>query len=164
MMQDQNQQNNSQADDVVITDPVLPFIPKMVPPTQNISIGGVESAPQIKVEAVPHPLVENAPLAPEHEKVQESLEKADIKEPKSPQPPQQVSIIPQAQVQPEENKEDVEKPLKPAFEPRIIGHKIERAIIEDEAGMQESLKKGDPSLARTGIYFLLDRLRKKIAK
>jgi hypothetical protein len=163
-MQDQNQQNNKQTDNVVITDPVLPFIPKIVPSSPSISVGGVESGAQIKVERSPQPLVENAPLAPEQERALESYEQADVKEPKSPTSAKPVSTVPVTQVQIAEEKKESDKPLVPAFEPKLIGHKIDRAIIDDEISMQESLKKGDPSLARTGIYFLLERLRKKIAK
>jgi hypothetical protein len=166
-MQDNYQNNNqptAQDPQMPIVDPVLPFIPKMGDPnTQTVRVGGVEGGAQIQVETgASRPTVEADIPLQENEKPLESYEKADVKEPRTPvpnsQPPQAQQIA--AAVKQEEQKEEV----KSAFQPEVIGNKIDPELYSDVDKIKENASKGDPTLARTAIMVLLARLLNKESK
>lgn len=158
-----NDQNNNQIGDQPIVEPVLPFIPKIQNPNSQISAGGIESGP-IRVES---PVISADLKLPELEKPAENIERMEVKEPKTPVP---VSTqVPVVQSDDKNDKKDDEKEEKKEeklmmFEPKYSGHKIDPSMYLDTDEIRKNAGKGDPSIARTAILILLDRLFKKGVK
>lgn len=158
-MQD-NSQNNNPINTNPIVEPVLPFIPKMNNPSNQISVGGVESGP-INVEA---PVVSTDLKMPEIEKVPLNDERMEVKEPKAPVSTTTVSQTNDKPIDDNKKEEDNKEDKKEGFEPKFTGHEIDPSLYSDVSNITKSASSGDPGLARTAIFILLDRLFKKGVK
>jgi hypothetical protein len=128
-----------------------------------VSSGSPESGPARSI-----PAESNTP-APEYgyevikqiEKAAE-VERPEVKEPRPvvPQPaPQPVTELPGADAP-----KSALPPEKPTLAlPKYLGHKIPEELTQNLDAVSSEKGKGDPNLARTAIYFFLDRLLRKQA-
>jgi len=131
-------------------------------PGQISVSGSPESAPaQLSAQ-------QESAKAPEYgfeeaKRIEQAVEQAgklEIKEPKPPVPQQQQTATDN---KPAETQKDV-TPGKPVLSmPKYLGHRIPEELTNSLESVGSKKGTGDPNLARTAIYFLLDRMLKRQA-
>lgn len=149
----------------------MSFIPKIQPPTQQISIGGAESGgATIKVETGPTNYEKGDAKTPEVEAVREQVESIEKKEFK-PNPLISPVYVQKSSTQTTQSTDDTAEKVKGVkekvtelFRPKFTGLPIDESILNDVENIRVNAGKGDPNLTRTAILLLLQRFINKGAK
>jgi len=132
-----------------------------IQPSQISVSGSPESAPA-------QPAQQESVKAPEYgfeeaKRIEQAVENANRPEIKEPKPPvaQQQQVVTDNKIT--EPQKDV-TPSKPVLSlPKYLGHKVPEELTNDLESVGSKKGTGDPNLARTAIYFFLDRMLKRRA-